>query len=230
MAYLIDPLLKSARKLAEYAQTRDKCLKDDVLRIIKDSDGTSSFVPVISHGPFQSVKQAEESIIEAGKAIYKMNLAKSVFGNISTVFDDIIYISSTGSQLDSLENSISCCDMEGGVLNGISPSSELSSHLKIFKETRSKCVLHAHPFFTIVYTLIKGEGSTMFGVPIVGGEVGGGENGIVHTVPPVLKDFNIVAVHAHGVFSVDAFDFNAPIRNIIKLEQLCKKRYIEKYL
>jgi ribulose-5-phosphate 4-epimerase/fuculose-1-phosphate aldolase len=230
MSYVVDPNLEKAQILVNFAKKQELSLKPKVLEIIKEV-GESKRRPLdLTHGPFQSSPQAQTAVVEAGKAVSGLKLAGTVFGNVSTIFDDIIYISTTGSNLNSLDNSIACCDSAGNILNNLKPSSEFPSHFRIYKETRSKCILHAHPFFTVVYTMLKGEGNTMFGVPIVGGEVGGGENGIVHTVPPVLKDFNIVAVHAHGVFAVDAFDFNAPLKNISKLEQLCKKRYIEKYL
>jgi len=230
MSYAVDPNLEKALLLVEFAKTHNLSLKPKVIDIIEEIAGAENLPLNLTHGPFQSLEQARKSVVEAGKAVSELKLAGTVFGNVSTIYDDIIYISATGSSLSSLENSIACCDFTGNVLNDLNPSSEFPSHFRIYKETRSKCILHAHPFFTVVYTMLKGEGQTMFGVPIVGGEVGGGEKGIVHTVPPVLKDFNIVAVHAHGVFAVDAFDFNAPLKNISKLEQLCKKRYIEKYM
>jgi hypothetical protein len=79
-------------------------------------------------------------------------------------------------------------------------------------------------------SLIKGIGNKAFGVPIVGGDVGGGPNGLSQTVPPALKDYNIAIVHGHGAFAVDAFDFNNPLTAIYKLEKLCRKKYISKYL
>lgn len=229
MAYLIDPKLKQAKVLAEYALNRDPSIKKDVLKIIKEQ-GNVSKIPDLAQGPFQTEKESELAVIEAGKAVSQMGFTDTVFGNVSTVFDNILYISMTGSNLKNLENSIAYCDLEGKALNGLNPSSELPSHLRIIKETGSKCILHAHPFFTVTYSLIKGVNGTMFGVPIAGGDVGGGESGIVHTVPLYLKEFNIVSVYAHGVFAVDAFDFNGPLKSIWKLEALCAKRYIEKYL
>lgn len=230
MSSAVDPNLKKAEILVKYAQTRDAALKDEVLRIVEENSANPLKSVSLENGPFQFVEQAERSIVEAGKAVAGLKLAGNVFGNISTILDDVIYISSTGSELCSLENSITYCDVKGNVLNGLNPSSELPSHLKIFNETSSKCILHAHPFFTVVYAMMKGINKTMFGVPIVGGNVGGGKGSIAYTVPPVLKDFNIVTVHSHGVFAVDAFDFNAPIKNIIKLETLCQKKYIREYL
>jgi hypothetical protein len=229
LSYLIDPKLKQAKVLAEYALTGDSSIKKEVLKIIKEQ-GNVSKIPDLVQGPFQTEKESELAVIEAGRAVSQMGFADTVFGNVSTVFDNILYISTTGSDLKNLENSIAYCDLEGKALNGLNPSSEFPSHLRIIKETASRCILHAHPFFTVTYSLIKGVNGTMFGVPIVGGDVGGGESGIVHTVPLSLKEFNIVTVYSHGVFAVDSFDFNGPLKSIWKLESLCAKRYIEKYL
>ena len=229
MSYLIDPNLEKIKKLVEYACKKDCPGKETVLEIIGGIPEPDSVMD-LRHGPFQSEGEVINAIIEAGKAVSGMNLVASVFGNLSVRLNDVIYITATGAKLSNLEGSIVKCNLDGKPLNGSAPSSELPAHLRILNETSSSVVLHAHPFFTIVYSMIKGLGSTVFGVPVVGGDIGGGETGLVHTVPPVLKDFNITVVHGHGVFAVDSFDFNSPLTSVFKLEKLCRNKYMSEYL
>jgi ribulose-5-phosphate 4-epimerase/fuculose-1-phosphate aldolase len=228
LAYLVDPQVKKAEILVKYAKG-DKTLKTRVENIISETPVPVKKIPKLQAGPFQTENEAVIGIINGGKKIVETALVGSVFGNVSSFFNEKVFISTSGSHLDNLENSIAVTDINGNILNGLNPSSELPSHLRIYRETTAKCILHGHPFFTVVMSMISGIGKTLFGIPIVGGETGGGEKGIVHTVPDQLKKLNIVVVYGHGVFAVDAFDFNNPLNAMLKLEKLSRKRYINKY-
>lgn len=229
MSYPVDPNLEKITKLVEYVCERDCSRKESVLKIIEDIPEPEA-VRELRQGPFQSEDEAVKAIIEAGKAISEMNFVTAVFGNLSVRLNDIIYITAAGSKLSDLSGSIVRCTFDGKPLKGPAPSSELPAHLRILNETSSSVVLHAHPFFTVAYSMIKGLNNTVFGVPVVGGDIGGGETGLVHTVPPVLKDFNITVVHGHGVFAVDSFDFNSPLTSVFKLEKLCRNKFVAEYL
>lgn len=229
MSYLIDPNLEKIKKFVEFASDRDVSNRELILEMMREIPEPDS-VRDLRHGPFQSEEEAVNAMIEAGKAISEMNFVTAVFGNLSVRLNDVIYITATGAKLTDLAGSIVKCDLEGASRNGLIPSSELPAHLRILNETSSSVVLHAHPFFTVAYSMIKGAGNTVFGVPVVGGDIGGGETGLVHTVPPVLKDFNITVVHGHGVFAVDSFDFNSPLTSVFKLEKLCRNKFVAEYL
>ncbi|MGI6395580.1 MAG: class II aldolase/adducin family protein [bacterium] len=230
LSYPIDPQLKNAAILASYALFKQDFLMQKVHEIVEKYKNDNSPLPALFEGPFRNEREAENAVVEAGAAIADMGYTNTVFGNVSAVFNGKLYISATGSNLKNLKNEIAFCNMEGDSLNKLKPSVELPSHLEIVKQTDSLCILHAHPFFTIVYTMIEGVGKSIFKTPVVGGDVGGGDNGIVKTVPFALKNFNTVAVYAHGVFASDPVDFNKPLRNIMHLEHLCRTKYIENYL
>lgn len=230
MAYPIDPQLEKIKLLVKYAETKEQELRPQVISIIEESSVLCEDVPLLSQGSFETAKEAEKAIIEAGAATANLGFTGSVFGNVSVRVGDELFISATGSHLADLTDEIVRCDLTGRALNGKAPSSELPSHLRIATETSARCVLHAHPFFSVAMSLVKGIGSTAFGVPVTGGKIGGGEEGIVNTVPPLLKKFNIAIVWGHGVFAADAFDFNNPLKSIHRLEKLCRKRFIEEYL
>lgn len=229
MSHLIDPNLEKIRKLADYACKRDASQKKIVLEMI-DSVPEPCTASELRYGPFQTEEDVIYAMIEAGRALSSMNFVTSVFGNLSVRLNDVIYVTATGSKLSDLDGAIVKCRLDGETLNGLTPSSELPAHLKILNGTSSAVVLHAHPFFTVAYSMIKGLNNTVFGVPVVGGDIGGGDTGLVHTVPPVLKDFNITVVHGHGVFAVDSFDFNNPLASIFKLEKLCRNKYVADFL
>ncbi len=229
MTCLVDPQVEKAKVLVNYAKG-DFSLRKEVEKIVEEAPVLIRSTPKLDTGPFQFEEEVLNGIINAGKNVVEMNFATSTFGNVSVFFNEKMYISSTGSQLDNLKDSISICDFNGNLLNSIEPSSEYPSHFETYKKTSARCILHAHPFFTVAMSMIAGVGKTLFGIPIVGGEAGGGKDGIVHTVPFELKKLNIVVVHGHGVFAVDSFDFNNPLNAIHKLEKLSRKRYISKYL
>lgn len=230
MSVKVDPQLEKAQILVKYAQTMNESLKKDVEEIVSGGFDDFPGLPKLSTGPFENEEDAINAVVEAGKAISKLKFAGTVFGNVSVKVDDKLYISATGTELGKLEDQVVVSDLKGNSLNGLNPSSELPAHLEIVNSSSSTCILHAHPFYTVVMSLIKGIGNEAFGVPIVGGEVGGGEKGLSQTVPPVLKSYNVAVVHGHGTFAVDAFDFNNPLKAIYKLEKLCRKRYVSKYL
>ncbi len=230
MSQRVDPQLAKAEILVKYALTKDKSLKKEVEDIVSGSSRRFPKLPKLAEGPFETQEEAVNAVVEAGKAISKLKFAGTVFGNVSVKVNDRLYISATGTELGKLEDQIVISDLEGNSLNGLKPSSELPAHLNIVNTSPSTCILHAHPFYTVVMSMIKGIGKSAFGVPIVGGEVGGGEKGLSQTVPPVLQAYNVAIVHRHGTFAVDSFDFNNPLANIYKLEKLCRKRYVSKYL
>jgi len=230
MSEKVDPQLEKAQILVDYVLIKDSSLKKEVEAIISQSSADFPELPVLSTGPFKTEKDAEIAVIEAGKAISKLKFAGTVFGNVSVKVKDRLFISATGTELGKLENNVVQSDLEGNSLNGLKPSSELPAHLEIVNNSKVTCILHAHPFYTVVMSMIKGIGNKAYGVPIVGGDVGGGVNGLSQTVPPALKEHNIAIVHKHGPFAADEVDFNNPLAGIYKLEKLCRKNYISKYL
>ena len=230
MSERVDPQLEKAEILVKYALTKDKTLKNEVEAIISGSSRRFPKLPKLLSGPFETEDEAVNAVVEAGKAISKLKFAGTVFGNVSVRVNDRLFISATGTELGKLEDQVVMSDLKGNSLNGLQPSSELPAHLEIVNNSSSTCILHAHPFYTVVMSMIKGIGKKAFGVPIVGGEVGGGKKGLSNTVPPALKEYSIAIVHRHGPFAADEVDFNRPLSDIYKLEKSCRKRYISKYL
>ena len=230
MSEKVDPQLEKAEILVKYALTKDQSLRKEVENIVSQSSADFPELPILLTGPFETTEEARIAVIEAGKAISKLKFAGTVFGNVSVRVKDRLFISATGTELGKLENNVVVSDLKGNSLNGLKPSSELPAHLEIVNNSKVTCILHAHPFCTVVMSMIKGIGNKAFGVSIVGGDVGGGQNGLSQTVPPALKESRIVIVHKHGPFAADEVDFNNPLAEIYKLEKLCFEEYVGKYL
>jgi len=177
---------------------------------------------------------------EAGGATVDCRLVDSYFGNISCLFNEILYISQTGSSLDELRGCIHPVPLDGSSCVGITASSELSAHRAIVADGAHRTVLHGHPKFSVILSLACEEKNCELwgqchlrcprprqaaGVPIVPGEVGTGPHGLCHTVPPALDGQRGVIVYGHGVFTVGKTDFNDAFSALLEIENACREAY-----
>jgi ribulose-5-phosphate 4-epimerase/fuculose-1-phosphate aldolase len=191
--------------------------------------------------------ETEEDVIrmlsEAGRAVVEQRLVDSYFGNISYVFNKVIYISQTGSSLDELDGCIDAVPLDGSSSTGITASSELSAHKNIYYATGDNAILHGHPKFSVIMSLhceIKDcphymdmdycyrkcrEKRYVAGVPVVSGEIGTGPAGLMNTVPEAMKEGKGTIVFGHGVFTSGRDDFNSPFQRLSEIEEECKKIY-----
>ena len=195
-------------------------------------------------GPFETEETVILAMDEAGKLIVKKRLVDSTFGNISCCFNDILYISETGSFLDNLKGFIDPCPLDESSCASITASSELSAHIQIIKLPDSSTILHAHPKFSVILSMDcdRRESCTsrdtchrkcpynrdICGIPVVSGEVGTGVFGLVHTVPPALKTHKGVIVFGHGLFTRGKKDFNEPFSNLVEIENMCRLEYFNR--
>jgi ribulose-5-phosphate 4-epimerase/fuculose-1-phosphate aldolase len=195
-------------------------------------------------GPFTSVDSVIKAVCEAGKPVVAYGLVDSVMGNISYRFNDVLYISQTGSFLDALEDCIDPCPIDNSSCAGITASSELPTHLQIVKNTPYRAVLHGHPKFSVIMSMIceKEDNCPFAGqchikcpekrfiqnIPIVPGESGAGPRAIVNTVPRAIRDPQAVIVYGHGVFVAGTDDFNLPFLKLCEIEWTCREQYFER--
>jgi len=178
-------------------------------------------------------------LAEAGRAVVAHRLVDSYFGNISYVHDNTIYISQTGSSLDELEHCIDAVPLDGSSSVGLTASSELTAHKRIYHETGDDAVLHGHPKFSVImsmHCLKEGcdrnichkyckESRSVAGIPVVSGEVGTGPTGLLHTVPKAMREGKGAIVYGHGVFTSGKGDFRGPFRMLRKIEERCRNEY-----
>ncbi|WP_367361431.1 class II aldolase/adducin family protein [Syntrophus sp. (in: bacteria)] len=209
---------------------------------VEHLDPPAQRVSPLLRGPFRDEATVLTAMEEAGKATVDCGLVDSYFGNISCLFEDILYISQTGSSLDELQGCIDPVPLDGSSCAGITASSELSAHRAIVARGTCRTILHGHPKFSVVLSLACGEKNCEVGlkrqchlccprprraagVPIVPGEVGTGLHGLCHTVPPALADSRGVIVYGHGVFTAGRTDFNGALSSLLEIEKGCREEY-----
>ncbi len=113
-------------------------------------------VPV-RRAPFGEAGAVLAAMDEAGRLTVDSRLVDSFFGNISFLRDGVIYISQTGSSLDELPGHIDACPMDGSSTAAVTASSELSAHRSVYRTTDYRAILHGHPRFCVIMSMICDE-------------------------------------------------------------------------
>jgi len=195
----------------------------------------------LSNGPFLNKEDIIKGIIHAGKLVVDYRLVDSFFGNISFRLDNTILISQTTSSLDELAGNIDPCPMDNSSCVAITASSELSAHKDIYIKSDKKAILHGHPKFSVIMSMLcdfnhcttKGnchlkcpEKRFIGDIPIVPGEVGTGTYGLSKTLPPAMQNRRGAIVYGHGVFTVGQHDFTDAFFNLLDIEKMCMKEYL----
>ncbi|MSN24277.1 MAG: aldolase [Geobacter sp.] len=193
-------------------------------------------------GPFCDKSVILEEIATVGRYTVQRGLVDSFFGNISYSNGDLIYISQTASSLDELEGCIDPVPFENSSTVGITASSELVAHRSIFETTGCRAILHGHPRFAVIMSMLCEDKEAcaikdcwkdcrkvrfLGGTPVVAGEIGAG--GIAKNVPPVIGDPGRAIVYGHGVFSIGMNDFNEAFQALVDVENWCRDEYFRRF-
>lgn len=203
----------------------------DLLEDIRECKGILDKVSLApQHNLPDTVSQDEHQIRTdlacAGRAMVASSLVDSFFGNVSIRSHQRIFISQTGASLDELEGCIDRTEMDGSSTCDITSSSELCSHVRIYELTDAKVILHGHPRFCVIMSMVKGappfgEISFIEGIPVVSGEVGAGKRGILHTLPPAMKKSLMAVVAGHGAFAASATSVRDAFDRLSGMERTC---------
>lgn len=229
-----------ARKSGAYTAEQKKSLRS----ITDMLPQPSVFEQRISKGPFSSEEDIYKAVCEAGRKIVELGLVDSCFGNVSYSAGSLLYISRTGSFLDSLEEDITVCSREGTGKHPADASSELPAHLEILRKNDCRAIVHGHPKFSVILSMdcsIKDcpyrgkchlycpyERHVCGSIPVVSGEVGGGRYGLCNTVPDAMRGKTGAIVYGHGVFACDASDFNGAVARLAEIENRCCAEYFRR--
>ena len=175
----------------------------------------------------------------AGRRTVELGLVDSFFGNISVAVDDAIYISQTGASLDRLPGCIDLVLNDDSSCVGLTASSELAAHRAIFSATAARTILHGHPRFSVILSLLCEEECKtsdcwkdcakvrlLNGVPVVAGEVGAG--GLARSLPRVIGSCRLALVYGHGVFATGINDFAEPLSAMLHFENWCREHYLQR--
>ena len=193
-------------------------------------------------GPLLEKSAILNEIVAVGRYTVQRRLVDSFFGNISYSNGDLIYISQTASSLDELPGCIDPVPFENSSTVGITASSELVAHRSIFEITGCRAILHGHPRFAVVMSMVcdeKGSCHTtdcwkdctkvryLGETPVVAGEIGAG--GIARNVPPVIGTTGTAIVYGHGVFSIGTNDFREAFQSLVDVENWCRLEYFRRF-
>jgi ribulose-5-phosphate 4-epimerase/fuculose-1-phosphate aldolase len=193
-------------------------------------------------GPIADKSAILDEITRVGCYTVQRGLVDSFFGNISYSNGDLVYISQTASSLDELAGCIDPVPFENTSTVGITASSELVAHRSIFELTGCRAILHGHPRFAVVMSMLCEDqaGCTvkdcwrdcpkvrfLGGTPVVAGEIGAG--GIAKNVPPVIGGPGRAIVYGHGVFATGRTDFREAFQALVDVENWCRAEYFRKF-
>lgn len=111
-------------------------------------------------------------------------------------------------------------------------SIELPVHQAIYRRTDAGAVLHAHPPFSVVLSLLTetiipadSEGGLLLGrIPVIINEKGSAPQDIAHTVSEHLEDTAAVIVQGHGTF-VQGITLEEAFSKTSTLEASCRVLY-----
>jgi ribulose-5-phosphate 4-epimerase/fuculose-1-phosphate aldolase len=192
-------------------------------------------------GPIADKVAILDEITRVGRYTVQRGLVDSFFGNISYSNGNLIYISQTASSLDELSGCIDPVPFENTSTVGITASSELGAHRSIFELTGCHAILHGHPRFAVVMSMLCEDKAgclvkdcwrdctkvrNLGGTPVVAGEIGAG--GIAKNVPPVIGKAGRAIVYGHGVFAIGKSDFREAFQGLVDVENWCRAEYFRR--
>jgi ribulose-5-phosphate 4-epimerase/fuculose-1-phosphate aldolase len=193
-------------------------------------------------GPFEKRDDIFRAIAETGRLTVRSSMVDSFFGNISYSSGQSIFISRTSASLDELEGEIDECPSDASSTAAITASSELSAHRSIYELESCRSILHGHPKFAVIMSMLCDEKDCpdrglchrkcdrkrfVNGIPVVPGEVGTGKYGISSTLPSAMSGKGAI-VWGHGLFTRGKIDFTDAYANLLDIEKNCLDLYIKK--
>jgi L-fuculose-phosphate aldolase len=175
-----------------------------------------------------------QEMAKFGKKLVERGLVESHFGNISVRVGSKMLITRSGAPLDEInENSVVEVDIDKPSSLDSIASSESPIHRAIYKNTTALAVIHAHPPFAVIESLLghdkmippDSEGQyILHEIPVVRGSFGTKE--LAENTSGALKDHKGVIVFAHGTFAAgktleEAYFVTAQIEHSCKLKYYC---------
>jgi ribulose-5-phosphate 4-epimerase/fuculose-1-phosphate aldolase len=191
-------------------------------------------------GPLLEPSDVLDEVAAVGRYTVERGLVDSFFGNISWLLGDTIYISQTAASLDELAGCIDPVPADNRTTAGITASSELAAHRRIYELGGIRAILHGHPKFAVVMSMLCDEKGCpvkdcwrdcdkvrlLGDTPVVAGEIGAG--GLARRVPPVIGGPRKAVVYGHGVFTVGREGFAEAFEAMVAVENWCRAEYFRR--
>lgn len=192
------------------------------------------------NGPLEDPEEILEEVATVGRYTVERGLVDSFFGNISCRAGGVIYISQTAASLDELAGRIDPAPLDNSSTAGITASSELPAHRRIYEESGARTILHGHPKFAVVMSMLCEEKDCpvkdcwrdcdkvrlLGATPVVAGEIGAG--GLAKRVAPVISSPGKAVVYGHGVFTLGRTDFAEAFEAMVSVENWCREEYFRR--
>ncbi len=191
-------------------------------------------------GPLSDPAEILDELVTVGRYTVERGLVDSFFGNISCRAGNTVWISQTAASLDELAGCIDPVPFGNSSTAGITASSELAAHRRIFETCAANVILHGHPKFAVVMSMQCAEsGCTitdcwkdcpkvrfLADTPVVAGEIGAG--GLAKRVPPVIGGPGKAIVYGHGVFTLGQQGFAEAFQSLVAVENWCRAEYFRR--
>lgn len=100
-----------------------------------------------------TAKDVLKAIVETGKRMYEKGYIVSHDGNISVLFENMVYITPANVSKGFMsEDQIVKMTLNGRILNGLKPSSEYKLHLAVYRNNKDvRAVVHTHPLYATAF-------------------------------------------------------------------------------
>ena len=191
-------------------------------------------------GPLEHPEEILSEVAAVGRYTVERGLVDSFFGNLSCRAGGTIYISQTAASLDELPGRIDPVPADNSSTAGITASSELPAHRRIYEESGARAILHGHPKFAVAMSMLCEEKGCpvrdcwrdcdkvrlLGDTPVVAGEIGAG--GLAGRVPPVIASPRKAVVYGHGVFTLGRTDFAEAFHSMVAVENWCREEYFRR--
>lgn len=175
-----------------------------------------------------------QEISKFSKKLHDKGYMVSHSGNLSLRCGDKMYIKRRGAACDEIgPEDVIETDVEGDTASIVLSSSETDVHRAIYKSTSALAVIHAHPPYSIVCSLVydevipmDAEGDYMLHkIPVVTVERLSGSKELEAKVCETLKSYKGILVRGHGTFAIGKLMEEA-YHLTCMLEASCMIRYL----
>ena len=176
-----------------------------------------------------SVQDAREQVAWVSRRLAEERLVHGSAGNASVRAGDLVAITPTGSVLSGLEpEDVVLVDLEGTVIEGGAPSSELELNLGVYRRYEAGAVVHCHaPLATALSTIVDELPWIHYELLLLGGPVrvapyatfGSAE--LAAGVLDALEGRNAALMANHGAITYGD-DARQALERTLLLEWLCE--------
>ena len=181
----------------------------------------------------------KNNIVHASKKTLDLGLNCGSEGNVSVRRKDTVFITPSGIETDSLNESlISEVDINGHVKNNKKPSSEILMHLYIYRNRPEiSSIVHCHSIWASILSCSRKKiPSFHYMVAEFGGNdikcaeyATFGTRKLANNVLKVLKDRNGCLISNHGQLTI-ANNLKDALNLAVSLEKLSKQYYFSSFL